>query len=145
MLTEFIETGNQENPLRLSLNSILAVLTDEQRIIDWDDAWDTLDYLDSSYHRGLPDLWKIATSADANYTAKTYVIKAITLIDVGLTQSALAISEILKDADPQLRCEAAEALTTCNQAVVPVVVPALVVAAKDWRSTINAQAAAFQA
>ena len=123
---------------------LFASLSNINREGEWDQATGTLFYLSPADRKHLPALINYITDANACFGIRNYALTAVVRVDLGLTQSAEAVASVLEDKNDFLQGEAAKSLAYVSTEQVPVVVPALVRAAKNWRrSTVGAQIDAF--
>jgi len=143
VMLELLKKGTPDNQPVIDINAVIALLCDETRIIDWDDADDALNLLDPSYREDLSTL--IATALDQEFSteARLFAIEAATKIDPDLREVVKFLVKLLKDKENLVRHTVAIALRDCASEDYSLVVPALAEAAKDWHSYLGTQITAF--
>lgn len=127
----------------IDLPSILNILRDGARSLEWDDATDSLDALSPKFDKHLPLLLETIQDEEAGLEARSYALHAIQAVDPELRKSISVVIKLLQDKEHVLRSETATLLKHCAPQDIPVIVPALVSAIKDIHTTVGATSAAF--
>jgi len=132
--------GNQP---RVDIPAVIDLLRDEDQVINWDDADDTLDFLDSSYQEDLDLLIRTSQDQEASIDARSYSIEAIQRIEPQFHKVVLTLVVLLTDGEDLIRNQVISALGNTPPEDYDLVVPALVRIVKDWQSYLSTKNAAF--
>ena len=100
------------------LSEIIRTLRDENAEIEWDDAWNTLDWIGPHHSTGLPFLCEIAQGnskvPNRNSSERAWAIRAIAKIGADSGDVVPVLTTLLEDKSREVRGEAATALRKCG-------------------------------
>ena len=116
---------------------VLDVLRDVERRYMHDDAYDSLDLLNSQYRQDLPLLVQTLQDTNVHSFARWYAIHAISKIEGHSREFAFLASSLLLDKDQYLRTLAIDGIKNCSPEDSIVAVPYLVRAIKDPHTKVS--------
>lgn len=134
----FLKTpASSSGEAEVDVSAVLNVLRDAEQQYMHDDAYDSLDLLNSQYSQDLPLLTQTLQDTTADFTARWYALHAISKIEGHTRDFALLASSLLLDKDQYLRILAMDGIRNCDPPDSIVAVPYLVQAIKDPHTKVS--------